>query len=40
MKKNFTPKIYGGIGEKESKDLLKAFFKMLRKKSYEPMSFL
>jgi tRNA(adenine34) deaminase len=30
--KKFTPKIYGGIGEKESKDLLIAFFKMLRKK--------
>ena len=35
----YVPKIYGGIGEKESKDLLDTFFKKLEK-SYEPISFL
>ena len=29
----YKPKIFGGFGEKESADLLKSFFKNLRKKS-------
>ena len=31
-KKTYIPKIYGGIGEKESKELLNKFFKEIRKK--------
>ena len=29
----YKPKIFGGFGEKESTDLLKSFFKNIRKKS-------
>ena len=29
----YKPKIYGGVAEKESTDLLKSFFKRLRRKS-------